>query len=323
MRRLGKSKYILIAVALVIVTLSLINASWLAGRPGGRLTLIAHRGSGQPIAAGAPADCNARHVMPGDHGNLIENSAGAMTKAAHDGANGLMLEVRATRDGQAVIFRDPRLECRTNGTGAVAERDLAYLRTLDIGYGYSGDGGRTFPQRGLGIGAMPTVEDVLMFQRNMVLIFDLADARAAEATVAAFRRAGVAIGPGHGFAGPPAARARLRQLTQAGFVLDHEASDACMAPYYRTGWLGIVSEACRGTTLILSRHGGWTLWGWPYRFLARMSGAGARFFIPGDDTAGDRWVGLTEAEQLGEVPHDYKGMLLVEDMEYVGRALVR
>jgi hypothetical protein len=54
-----------------------------------------------------------------------------------------------------------------------------------------------------------------------------------------------------------------------------------------------------------------------------MSGAGARFFIAGDDAAGDRWVGLTEPEQLGEVPHDYTGLLLVEDMDNVGRALVR
>lgn len=318
-----KSRYALIAVALVIVTLSLMNASWLAGRPEGRLTLIAHRGSGQPIAPDAPADCNARHVLPGEHGNLIENSTGAMTKAARDSANGLMVDVRATSDGHAVIFRDARLECRTNGTGAVAERDLAYLRTLDIGYGYSKDGGRTFPQRGLGIGNMPVVEDVLRFQRGMVLIFDLADARAAEATVAAFQRANVPIGPQHGFAGPPAARARLRQLTRAGFVLDNDASEACIAPYRQLGWLGIVSGPCSGTTLILSRHGSFTLWGWPYRFLARMSGAGARFFIAGDDTAGDRWVGLTQPEQLGEVPHDYTGMLLVEDMNNVGRALVR
>ncbi len=318
-----KSRYVLLAVALVIVTLSLMNASWLAGRPGGRLTLIAHRGSGQPIAPGAPADCNARHVVPGTQSNLIENSAGAMTKALRDGAQGLMLDVRATSDGQAVIFRDARLECRTNGTGAVAERDLSYLRTLDIGYGYSQDGGRTVPQRGLGIGAMPTVEDVLYSYRTMVLVFDLPEARAAEATVAAFRRAGVQIGPRHGFAGPPAARARLRQLTRAGFVLDNDASDACLSPYYKLGWLGIVPGPCNGTILILPRQGGWTIWGWPYRFMARMSGAGARFFIAGDEAAGDHWVGLTQPEQLGEVPHDYTGMLLVEDMDNVGRALVR
>src|SRR5207253_6999257 len=162
---------------------------------------------------------------------------------------GLMLDVQATRDGEAIVFRDRRLECRTNGTGAVAERDFAYLRTLDIGYGYSQDGGRTFPQRGLAIGAMLTVFDVLRSYGRATLIFDLADARAAEATVAAFQRAGVQIGPGHGFSGPPEARARLRQLTRAGFILDTAASDACLAPYRKTGWLGLVPAECNGAVL--------------------------------------------------------------------------
>jgi glycerophosphoryl diester phosphodiesterase len=318
-----KKGYALLGVALVIAGLSLFNASWLAGRPTGRLTLVAHRGSGLPLQPVAAGECDARRVVPGTQSNLIENSAGAFTRAVRDGAEALMVDVRATSDGRAVIFRDARLECRTNGTGAVAERTLDYLKTLDIGYGYSADGGRTFPTRGLAIGAMPTVEDVLAFYRHVVLIFDLPDARTADAVVAAFQRAGVQIGPRHGFSGPPEARARLRQLTQSGFILDNAASEACLAPYRNTGWLGMVPEACNGATLILPRSGGFTLWGWPYRFMARMSGAGAHFFIAGDDSNGDHWVGLTQAEQLGEVPHDYPGMLLVEDMDNVGRALVR
>ena len=64
MKRLGRSRYALLAVALVIAGLSLFNASWLAGRPAGRLTLIAHRGSGLPLVAGAAGDCDARHVVP-------------------------------------------------------------------------------------------------------------------------------------------------------------------------------------------------------------------------------------------------------------------
>lgn len=318
-----KAGYALLVVALVIAGLSLFNASWLAARPTGRLMLVAHRGSGLPLVPNAPGDCDARHVVPGTQSNLIENSAGAFTKAIRDGAGALMVDVRTTSDGRAVIFRDARLDCRTNGTGAVAERSLDYLKTLDLGYGYSQDGGRTFPQRGLAIGAIPTVEDMLAFYRHVVLIFDLPDARTAEAVVAAFQRAGVQIGPRHGFSGPPEARARLRQLTQSGFILDNAASAACTEPYRKTGWLGIVPEACNGQTLILDRNGSFTLWGWPYRFMARMSGAGARFFIAGDDSHDDHWVGLTQPEQLGEVPHDYAGMLLVEDMDNVGRALVR
>ncbi|GEM_PF-5308704 len=35
------------------------------------------------------------------------------------------------------------------------------LRALDIGYGYTADGGKTFPFRGKGINLMPTLDEVL------------------------------------------------------------------------------------------------------------------------------------------------------------------
>ena len=319
-----RSKIVLIALALACVILTILNASWLAGKPEGRLVLIAHRGTAQPTnAAAAAGGCDAGHVVAGRQNALIENSVGSMRKALRDGAGGLMVDVQASADGHAMIFRDRTLECRTDGTGALAQRDLAYLRSLDIGYGYSGDGGRTFPTRGMGVGAMPTAEDVIRNFPGKILIFDLADARAADAIVAAFTRAGVAIGADHGFAGPPAALARLRQLTQAGWTLDPEASEACLSGYRLWGWIGRVPGNCQSATLILPRHGGWTLWGWPYRFHARMTGAGARMLVTGDMAEGARLTGLTEPEQLGEVPHDYTGLLLIEDMRNVGRALVR
>ena len=35
------------------------------------------------------------------------------------------------------------------------------MQTLDIGYGYTHDGGKTYPFRGLGVGAMPSLTEVL------------------------------------------------------------------------------------------------------------------------------------------------------------------
>ena len=308
----------LVVVALACGGLTLLNASWLAPKPSGALALIAHRGIIHPTDEGA-GDCPARHVRE-LASNHIENTLNAMHSAVSYGARGFAVDVQASGDGHAVIFRDANLECRTNGTGRVTERPLAYLRSLDVGHGYSADGGRTFPLRGRGIGGMPTAAEVLRAYPRSPLIFELADARSAEALVAAFREAGVPIGDPHGFAGPPEARARLRTHTSAGWLIDPQASEACLSAYRKTGWLGIVPEACRGATLLLPRSGGWTLWGWPYRFLARMKGAGARFLIGGDGN-GERLAGLDQAEQLGEVPHDYRGMLLVEDMYFVGRAL--
>jgi glycerophosphoryl diester phosphodiesterase len=314
-------RIMLIAVAVAAVGLSIANASWLASRPGGALVLVAHRGVAQPLDRATAGPCSARSIAGTDH-RFIENTIFSMQSAIAYGARGLALDVRASADGRAMIFRDDDLACRTNGAGRVGDRPLAYLRTLDIGYGYSPDGGRTFPLRGRGVGGMPIAEEVLQAFRTELLIFTLSAPRDADAIVAAFARAGVAIGPRIGFVGSPAALARVRRLTRAGWTLDRAASDSCLSGYRAWGWLGIVPESCNGATIIVPRRGQWTLWGWPYRFFNRLAGAGARLFIQGD--AGEaELVGLEQPEQLGEVPHDYRGLLLIEDMYNVGRALRR
>jgi glycerophosphoryl diester phosphodiesterase len=309
---------LLVLVAIAAVVLSGMNASWLAAKPAGALILIAHRGVAQPFDRATAGACSARNIAGTDH-LFIENTIFSMQSAIAYGARGLALDVRASADGQAMIFRDADLACRTNGTGRVSDRPLSYLRGLDVGYGYSPDGGHSFPLRGRGVGGMPIAEEVLQAFPTQTLIFTLSEPRDADALVAAFGRAGVAVGENIGFAGSPAALARLRRLTRAGWTLDPAASDACLAGYRTWGWLGIVPESCRGATIVIPRRGEWTMWGWPYRFFNRLAGAGARLFIEGD---GDM-VGLERPEQLGEVPHDYRGLLLIEDMYQVGRALRR
>jgi glycerophosphoryl diester phosphodiesterase len=319
-----KAGRILLALAaLAALALSAMNASWFAPAPKGALVLIAHRGIGQPVDRAAPgaAACSARAIRPSGH-LFIENTQFSMQSALRYGAGGLLLDLKATGDGRAVIFRDAALECRTNGAGRLSERPLAYLKGLDVGHGYTADGGRTFPLRGRGFGGMLTLEEVLHAFGRELLILDLADANAAAAAIAAFGRAGVAIGPTHGFAGPPEALARLRQLTPNGWVLDRGAGEACLSGYRRTGWLGIVPDECRGLTLNLPFDGAWTLWGWSYRFADRMAGAGARLFLSADPD-GPELVGLESPEQFGEIGRLMTGLLLIEDMHDVGRAVVR
>jgi glycerophosphoryl diester phosphodiesterase len=312
-----KRNFALAGLAAAAIGLSLLNASWLAPAPSGELALIAHRGTAQTYRDGA--GCDAERMNPRVH-TYIENTIFAMQGAVAYGARGFLLDVRPSADGHAMIFRDAALDCRTDGSGRVAERTLDYLKSLDVGYGYTSDGGATFPLRGRGVGAMATAVEAIRAFPDKILIFTLHEPAAADAIVAAFREAGSEIGDRHGFAGPPETLARLRQLSQAGWLVDPAASEACLAGYRRTGWLGLVPGRCRGTTLLLSRDGGWTLWGWPYRFLDRMAGAGARPFIVGEGEGG-ALAGLDRPEQLGEVPRHYRGLLLVEDMWHVGQAL--
>jgi glycerophosphoryl diester phosphodiesterase len=316
-------RIVLILVAVLAIALSLMNASWIAAKPTGPLIMVAHRGVAQPFDRAAAGDCTARHVRDSGH-RFIENTLFSMQSAIAQGARGLALDVRASADGHAMIFRDADLSCRTDGSGRLAERPLFYLRGLDIGHGYTADGGRTYPLRGRGVGGMPMAEEVLRAFPALTLIFTLSEPRDADALVAAFGRAGMPIAERHGFAGPPTALARLRQLTPAGWLIDPQASAVCLDGYRAWGWLGLVPETCRGVTVLIPRRGEWTLWGWPYRFLGRMTGGGARLLITGDSDGGaDAPVGLERPEQLGEVPHDYRGLLLIEDMHDVGRALDR
>ena len=65
--------------------------------------------------------------------------------------------------------------CRTDGSGRVSEHSVFELKTLDVGYGYTADDGKSFPLRGKGIGLMPTLAEVLQkypHQRFLVQIKD-------------------------------------------------------------------------------------------------------------------------------------------------------
>src|SRR5690606_41505755 len=53
------------------------------------------------------------------------------------------------------------LGCRNNGTDNTRDHTMDVMRGLDIGYGYTADGGKTHPFRGKGVGLMPSLDEVL------------------------------------------------------------------------------------------------------------------------------------------------------------------
>src|SRR5690606_32829727 len=89
------------------------------------------------------------------------NTLPSMAAAFAAGADVVELDVHPTTDGRLAVMHDWTLDCRTEGAGETRSHDLAYLKTLDVGYGYTADGGMTFPLRGKGVGMMPELEEVL------------------------------------------------------------------------------------------------------------------------------------------------------------------
>jgi glycerophosphoryl diester phosphodiesterase len=316
-----------LGIAGVAITLSLINASWIAPEPKGQLILVARRGVAPPIPheALAGGGCTATRIADPPEGNLyIENGLPSLYRAMRLGAGAIEVDVQRTRDGQAVLFRDATLDCRTNGRGAVRDHDLASLKTLDIGHGYTADGGKTFPLRGRGIGGMATVEDALREVPTTRLIFNLpaGDPAVADALVAAFERAGATIDGRYGFHGDPAATARVKALAPAAWTFAAAELGSCLDAYSKVGWTAWVPAACRDTTVAIPVDGQFGVWGWPNRFLSRMAGANTKVMVLGPERGGGI-NGLETVQQINDVPRDFRGYLWIEDFFTVGRAVQR
>jgi glycerophosphoryl diester phosphodiesterase len=88
-----------------------------------------------------------------------ENTLEAFLLAAEAGAGGLELDVHMTLDKEIVVIHDATVDRTTQGSGTVAEMTLNELRSLDAGYRFSPDGGRTYPYRGRGF-RVPTLAEV-------------------------------------------------------------------------------------------------------------------------------------------------------------------
>jgi glycerophosphoryl diester phosphodiesterase len=323
--RLSKWKLFGIAVAAFAVAVSLINASWMAPTPKGKLIVVAHRGVAQQFSREGLGrqDCTATRIRKPEH-HYLENTVEGIRQAFFLRANMVELDVQQTKDGQMVAFHDATLECRTNGKGRVGDHLLADIKKLDAGYGYTADGGRTFPFRGR-IGAIPTVAEVLQAVPGQQLIFHFKnrDPADADALAAAFQRAGVPIDEKMAFYGPGEVLARMRSHAPKSWMWDLGQTKICAAGYLKFGWTGYVPESCRGSTIGLPLNYQWAVWGWPNRFLARMAGIDTRVIMMGDLQNMNAPVGLERPEQLGEVPRSFRGYLWVEDIYNVGRALQR
>jgi glycerophosphoryl diester phosphodiesterase len=318
----------LMGLLLVVAAIYFWNASWLASAPAQpQLKLIAHRGVHQTFdKTGVDATtCTATRVHPPSHG-FIENTIASMQAAFDAGADVVELDVHPTTDGQFAVFHDWALECRTDGTGVTRERDMAYLKTLDIGYGYTADGGVTYPLRGRGVGLMPTLEEVFRAfpGKKFLLNYKSRDAREADmlATLLAehpeWREQVWAVYGGN----EPTERAVALIKDLKG--VSTRGARQCLLQYLGLGWTGYVPEACRSTYVMVPGNLAWLMWGWPNRLHARLWAAGSAIILLGPYAKGDPGTsGIDTPEQLSLVPGGFDGYVWTNKIETIGPALAK
>ncbi len=302
------------------------NADWSVSDPGARATLLAHRGIAQRYdTAGMERDtCTATRIVEPTHGYL-ENTIASMRASFEAGADIVEIDVHPTTDGQFAVFHDWTVDCRTEGRGATREHTMAELKALDIGYGYTADGGKTFPFRGRAVGLMPTLSEVLQaFPRQRFLInVKSRDAEEGAALAAVLnglppaRRADFMVYGGEEPVG------RLRELAPGVRTLTRADQKSCLLRYAVAGWTGHVPQVCRGRVLTVPVNVAPWLWGWPGRFLDRMEAAGSSVFLLGPYAGDGHSTGIDTPEDIRRVPAGYAGGIWTNEIEAVARAFKR
>ena len=171
MRRVLRLTILLTILAIGVIALC--NSSfWVS--PQTTRTLLAHRGLAQtyPATGLTATTCTAARIYPPEHA-FIENTLPSMRAAFAAGADIVELDVHPTTDGQIAVFHDWTLDCRTDGHGVTRDHSLADLKKLDVGYGYTADGAKTFPLRGIKDSPPYLHDNRLMTLEDTVEFFNL------------------------------------------------------------------------------------------------------------------------------------------------------
>jgi glycerophosphoryl diester phosphodiesterase len=286
-----------------------------------RNTVLAHRGLHQTYSREdlERDTCTADRIRPPVHDHL-ENTLESMAAAFALGADVIEFDIHPTTDGQFAVFHDWTLDCRTNGTGVTRRQSMAYLKTLDIGHGYTADGGRTHPFRGRFVGAMPTLDEVLArFPDRRFLINiksrDPQEGRLLAARLKQLPEAQRALLMSYGHDAP---EDTLAQALPGMRTMGRERLTRCVTRYLAYGWTGVVPEACRDTLVLVPENLAPLLWGWPNRFVERMHRVGSEVYLRGPYGGRSRLpAGIDTAEQWQALPPAFPGGVWTDRIDLV------
>jgi glycerophosphoryl diester phosphodiesterase len=259
--------------------------------PAESFALVAHRGVHQTHPGRDEGvnneTCTAELIEPPRH-EFIENTIPSIREAFAHGATSVEIDIHRTADGHLVVFHDWTLDCRTNGTGTTNEQTLAYLKSLDLGYGYTADGGQTFPLRGTGVGMMPTLPEVLAaFPDRQFIIHDKdGDAETRRQLVDVLKTLPTEQRARLSYWGSEVAAIQADVPEIQPYVFGERELRSCLGDYLiRMLLLGSLPEHCREQIIGVPYSLLGSLPGWPHLILARAHQAGARVYVVDVDSA--------------------------------------
>jgi glycerophosphoryl diester phosphodiesterase len=314
-------KRFVIVLLCVVALLWLVNTNIFVQVPKDqRPKLIAHRGIHQIYAGDdrSAETCAANPVGQITH-PFIANTMPSIVGAFAHGADVVEVDVHLTSDGKFAVFHDWTLDCQTDGFGVTHDRDMNYLRGLDLGFGYTSDG-KTYPLRGTAVGQMPTLFEILgLGGDHGKLLVNFKSNRIEEGQILANRygASGTSIWGVYGGSAPT--QAALANSDWTGF--DRQTLKSCLLRYALTGWTGRAPAVCAHMTVAVPMDYAPYLWGWPHKFTRRMRAVGTEVILWGPYDGSGFSSGIDDAETLARVPDRFDGYIWTNRIELIGPLL--
>lgn len=313
-RKASKRRRCLKRLAITLLALVLFvwlnNTSIFSAPPSGGPRILAHRGMAQTFEIeGLKWDSNTAAIIHQPRHPFLENTLPSIAAAFASGADMVEFDLRLTADQQLAVFHDALLEYRTDAKGKISDFTMAELRTLDVGHGYTADAGKTYPFRGEGKGLLVSVEDVLSaFPRSSFLIHLKSGGKTSGQRLAKILET---KDPEWletvGVYGDHSAMAEITAVLPDVKTHSRKSLKSALITYLLVGWTGYIPGEMRDTQLQIPLVYAKWLWGWPDKFLNRMSAVDTRVILVNGD--GGWSEGFDSQSDLDLVPRSFNGYI--------------
>ncbi len=182
---------------------------------------------------------------------------------------------------------------------------------------------RRSPFRGKGIGRMPSLEEVLANfpDRRFMINIKSRDPSEGEKLTSVLQRLPVGRRAQLLVSGGEEPIAELRRQLPEVRTVSRGSLKACLIRYIATGWTGYVPVSCHSMAVLVPINIAPWLWGWPDRFLPRMSIVNSEVFALGLYSGGEFSTGIDTAADLARLPPGYSGGIWTNEIEHVAGAL--
>lgn len=316
---MNKKKIIIIIIIALLIFIWLNNTSLFVKKDDSKPLLLAHRGLGQTFDIdGVEWNTDTSKIILEPEHPYIENTLESIEVAFEYGADIVEFDIRVTKDKKLAVFHDFELSYRTNGKGLVSEYTMDELKELDIGYGYTADGGKTYPFRGKFIGMMPSINEIFERFPDKEFLIHFKDQGIESAILLNdfLKKMPSSQVNKISVYGDVEATIYIKKRYPKMKTFNKPGIKNSLIKYELFGWTGYIPESMKYSEIHLPIKYSKFVWGWPDKFSDRLEKSNSRLVIVNGD---GKWsTGFNSEEDLKMLPDSFNGTIWTDRIDILG-----